>query len=53
MEMDKIFGNMKAIVDYVADQMPHKYNNFKSMFIKTTMGKSVKIDEEFLKHVGV
>lgn len=53
MEMDKIFGNMKAIVDYVADQMPHKYNNFKSMFIKTTMGKAIKIEEEFLKHVGV
>jgi len=53
MELDKIFGNMKAIVDYVADQMPHKYNNFKSMFIKTTMGKSIKIEEEFLKHLGV
>ena len=53
MELDKIFDNMKAIVDYVADQMPHKFNNFKSMFIKTTMGRSVKIDEEFLKHVGV
>ena len=53
MEIDNIFENIKAIVDYIADLMPHKYNNFKSMFIKTTMGKSIKIDENFLKHIGV
>ena len=53
MEMDKILENMKAVVDYVADQMPHKYNNFRSMFIKTTMGKSIKIDEDYIKNVGV
>ncbi len=53
MEIDKIFENIKAIVDYIADLMPHKYNNFKSMFIKTTMGKSIKIDEVFLKNIGV
>ncbi|MFX0187146.1 MAG: hypothetical protein ACFE8A_05365 [Candidatus Hodarchaeota archaeon] len=53
MEMDKILENMKAVVDYVADQMPHKYNNFRSMFIKTTMGKPIKIDEVYLKNVGV
>jgi len=44
MEMDKILGNMKVIVDYVADQMPHKYNNFRSMFIKTTMGRPVRVE---------
>ena len=49
MEMDKILENMKAIVDYVADQMPHKYNNFRSMFIKTTMGRPIKVDDKFLK----
>lgn len=53
MEMDKIFQNMKTVVDYVADRMPHKFNNFRSMFIKTTMGPSIKLEEEFLKHMGV
>jgi ribosomal protein L1 len=53
MDMEQIFENTKTVVDYIADQMPHKYNNFKSMFIKTTMGKSMKIDEDFLKNIGV
>ena len=53
MEMDKILENMKVIVDYVADQMPHKFNNFRSMFIKTTMGRPIKVDEQFLKNIGV
>ena len=45
----KLFENVKAIVSYIAEQMPHKYNNIKSMFLKTTMGRPVKIDEDFLK----
>ncbi|MFX1393404.1 MAG: hypothetical protein ACFFAH_07505 [Promethearchaeota archaeon] len=53
MKMDKILENMKAIVDYVADQMPHKYNNFRSMYIKTTMGRPIKIDSDYLKSIGV
>ena len=53
MDQDKIFNNMKTIVDYIADQMPHKYNNIRSMFLKTTMGRPVKIDEDFLKTIEV
>jgi large subunit ribosomal protein L1 len=53
MEMDKLFENVKTIVDYVADQMPHKYNNFKSMYLKSTMGKPIKIDADYLKNIGV
>jgi large subunit ribosomal protein L1 len=53
MEKEKIFENTKAIVDYIADQMPHKYNNIKSMFIKTTMGHPVKVDEQYLKSIEV
>ena len=43
MEIDKLFANVKTIVDFIADLMPHKYNNFKSIYVKTTMGKPVKI----------
>ena len=53
MDKDKIFENMKVIVEYIADQMPHKHNNIKSMFLKTTMGQSIKIDEQFLKGIEV
>ena len=53
MEQEKLFENLKTVVDYIADQMPHKYNNIKSMYLKTTMGRLVKIDEEFLKGVKV
>ncbi len=53
MEIDKLFENMKTIVDFIADQMPHKFNNFKSMYLKSTMGKPVKVTEDFLKTVEV
>jgi len=53
MAKEEVFENMKAIVEYIADQMPHKYNNIKSMFLKTTMGHPIKIDEQFLKSIEV
>ena len=52
MNKDDLLANIKAIVDYIVDQMAHKYNNIRSMFIKTTMGKPIKIDEDFLKTIG-
>ena len=53
MDIDKIFENMKALVDYVAEQFPHKYNNIRSIYIKTTMGRPIKIDSDYLKDLGV
>jgi len=53
MEKDRVFENLKTVVDYIADQMPHRYNNIKSMFLKTTMGHPIKIDENFLKSIEV
>jgi large subunit ribosomal protein L1 len=53
MDHNKLFENTKAVVSYIADQMPHKYNNIKSMFLKTTMGRPVKVDEEFLNSIEV
>ncbi len=43
MASEKLFANLKAIVDFIADLMPHKFNNFKSIYIKTTMGQPVKL----------
>jgi large subunit ribosomal protein L1 len=53
MEFDKLFENMKTVVNYIGDQMPHKFNNFKSMHLKSTMGKPVKVSEQFLKDIEV
>lgn len=53
MEREKLYDNMKTVVNFIADQMPHKFNNFKSMYLKSTMGKSVKVTEEFLKSIEV
>ncbi|MFX0060483.1 MAG: hypothetical protein ACFE8J_19470 [Candidatus Heimdallarchaeota archaeon] len=53
MSVDKLHENIKTVVDYIADQMPHRFNNFKSMYLKSTMGKPVKVTEEFLESVKV
>ena len=53
MSKEKLFENMKSVVNFIADQMPHKFNNFKSMYLKSTMGSPVKITEEFLKTIEV
>ncbi len=53
MNKDKLFENIKSVVNFIADQMPHKFNNFKSIYLKSTMGKPVKITEEFLKTIEV
>ncbi|NVM36338.1 MAG: hypothetical protein HWN81_12140 [Candidatus Lokiarchaeota archaeon] len=53
MDQEKLYENMKTIINYIADQMPHKFNNFKSIYLKSTMGKPVKVTEEFLKNLEV
>ncbi len=53
MDTDKLFENMKIVVNFIADKMPHKFNNFKSMYFKSTMGKPIKVTEEFLTSIEV
>ena len=53
METEQLFDNIKVIINFIADQMPHRFNNFKSMYFKSTMGKPVKVSEEFLKSFEV
>jgi len=53
MDYNKIFENLKAFVEFLAEQLPHKYNNLKSAYVKTTMGKAIKIDQDFLKNLKV
>jgi large subunit ribosomal protein L1 len=53
MSIDKLFENLKTVVNYIAEQMPHRFNNFKSMYLKSTMGTPVKMTEDFLKTIEV
>ncbi len=53
MDQEKLYENMKTVINYIVDKMPHKFNNFKSMYLKTTMGKPVKVTEQFLKTIEV
>jgi large subunit ribosomal protein L1 len=53
MNTDQLFENMKTVMNFIADQMPHRFNNFKSIYLKSTMGTPVKVTEEFLKTIGV
>jgi len=53
LDREKLYENIKNVVNFIADQMPHKFNNFKSMYLKSTMGKPVKVTEEFLKSIEV
>ncbi|MFW9999413.1 MAG: hypothetical protein ACFE9Q_13985 [Candidatus Hodarchaeota archaeon] len=51
MDQQKLYENLKTVINFIADQMPHKFNNFKSMYLKSTMGKPIKITEDFLKSI--
>jgi len=53
MDSNDLLENMKAVVDYIIDLMPHKYNNVKSMFLKTTMGHPIRVDNDYLTSLGV
>ena len=53
MDQEKLYDNMKTVINFIADKMPHKFNNFKSMYLKSTMGKPVKVTEGFLKSIEV
>jgi large subunit ribosomal protein L1 len=53
MSSNKLLENMKTAVDFILDFLPHKYNNIKSMIIKTTMGRPIKVDNDYLENIGV
>lgn len=53
MDVEKLYENMKTVVNFIGDQMPHRFNNFRSMYLKSTMGKPIKVTEEFLKSIEV
>lgn len=46
MDQAKLLENLKTVIDFIADQMPHRYNNIKSLFLKTTMGHPYKVGSE-------
>ena len=45
MNPNQIAENIEAVITHITDQLPNKWNNVKSIFIKTTMGETVKVGE--------
>lgn len=43
MDKDKIIENILSVIKHIADQLPNKWNGVKSIYIKTSMGKPVKL----------
>ncbi len=45
----EIFENIDSVLSFVEHALPNGNNNIKSIFIKTTMGKPVKVEEPLRK----
>ncbi len=37
--------NIDSIMSFLEHKLPHGYNNIKSVYLKTTMGKPVKVKD--------
>lgn len=47
-EFEKNFENLDALLKFIESQLPNGYGNIKSIILKTTMGKPVKVEEGVL-----
>ena len=45
MGSEKILENINSIVNHLLEELPNKMNNIHSIFIKSTMGKPVRVSE--------
>jgi large subunit ribosomal protein L1 len=43
MDINQIAENVESVVKHIAEQLPSKWNSVKSIYIKTSMGKPVKV----------
>ena len=49
MDFDKNLENLTALVEFIEHQLPNGQSNIKSISIKTTMGKPVRVEEGQLR----
>jgi large subunit ribosomal protein L1 len=45
MDKNKIHENIMTVVNHIVEEMPNKMNNIRSIYLKTTMGKPIKVSE--------
>ena len=41
----ELMENIDSIMSFLEHKLPHGYNNIKSVYLKTTMGKPVKVKD--------
>ncbi len=49
MDFEKNFDNLKALLEFLENQLPNGQGNIKSISLKTTMGAPVKVEEGELR----
>ncbi|MHA1476152.1 MAG: hypothetical protein ACTSQ5_13330 [Promethearchaeota archaeon] len=45
-EFEELKDNLDSILSFVKDHLPNGNNNISSIYIKTTMGKAVKVEDK-------
>ena len=45
MTTDDLLANATSVLDSIKNKLPNREGNIKSLYVKTTMGKAVKVDE--------
>ena len=52
LDFDKNFENLIAVINFIESKLPNGNNNIESIYLKTTMGKPVKVKEPVEKSKG-
>ena len=44
MSNEDLIENANSVISAIVEKLPNREGNIKSLFVKTTMGKAVKVD---------
>jgi large subunit ribosomal protein L1 len=52
LSLEQNYENLRSIMNFIEPKMPNGQGNIKSIYIKTTMGTSIKVEEPLSKTAG-